>query len=132
MRGILGAHPKIPPEALYLETRSIPIRFVVASRRILYLHTILQKSRNEMIQKIFEAQKIKPSPGDFIELVNNDLEMIGLKITEEEMRKISKQKFKKIVKTNVMNAAFIYLKDLQQTHSKMKNVHYDKFKSPNI
>ena len=80
-----------------------------------------------MIQKIFEAQKIKPSPGDFIELVNNDLEMIGLKITEEEMRKISKQKFKKIVKTNVMNAAFIYLKDLQQTHSKMKNVHYEKF-----
>ena len=80
-----------------------------------------------MIQKIFEAQKIKPSPGDFIELVKNDMEMIGLKTTEEEMRNISKQKFKKIVKTNVMNAAFIYLKDLQQTHSKMKSVHYEKF-----
>ena len=98
LRGILGAHPKIPLEALYLETRSIPIRFVVASRRILYLHTILQKDRNEMIQKIFEAQKIKPSPGDFIELVKNDLETIGLKITEEDIRKISKHKFKKIVK----------------------------------
>ena len=96
LRGLLGAHPKIPLEALYLETRSIPIRFVVASRRILYLHTILQKSRNEMIQKIFEAQKIKPSPGDFIELVKNDMEMIGLKTTEEEMRNISKQKFKKM------------------------------------
>ena len=43
LRGILGAHPKIPLEALYLETRSIPIRFIVASRRILYLHTILNK-----------------------------------------------------------------------------------------
>ena len=80
-----------------------------------------------MIQKIFEAQKIKPSPGDFIELVKNDMEMIGLKTTEEEMRNISKQKFKKLVKTNVMNAAFIYLKDLQQTHSKMKSVLYEKF-----
>ena len=44
-----------------------------------------------MIQKIFEAQKIKPLQGDFTELVKNDLEIIGLKITEEEMRIISKQ-----------------------------------------
>ena len=35
LRGILGAHPKIPLEALYLETKSLPIRFIVASRRIL-------------------------------------------------------------------------------------------------
>ena len=80
-----------------------------------------------MILKIFEAQKIKPSSGDFIELVKNDLETIGLKITEEDIRKISKHKFKKIVKKNVMNAAFVYLKGLQLTHSKMKNVHYEKF-----
>ena len=127
LRGILGAHPKIPLEALYLETRSIPIRFVVASRRILYLHTILQKDRNEMILKIFEAQKMKPSPGDFIDLVKNDFETIGWKITEEEIRNLSKQNFKKIVKSKISNAAFIYLKDMKKTHSKMNNVHYDKF-----
>ena len=40
LRRILGAHPKIPIEALYLETKSIPIRYIIASRRIMYLHAI--------------------------------------------------------------------------------------------
>ena len=78
LRGILGGHPKIPLEALYLETKSIPIRFIVASRRILYLHNILQKDKNEILSKIYKAKKMKPSPGDFVNLVKNDLENIGL------------------------------------------------------
>ena len=31
LRGVLSAHPKIPIEALYLETKSVPIRFILAS-----------------------------------------------------------------------------------------------------
>ena len=127
LRGILGAHPKIPLEALYLETRSIPIRFIVASRRILYLHAILQRDRNEMIAKIYEAQKLKPSPGDFINLVKTDFETIGLEMNEQEIRQISKQKFKKIIKSKITNAAFTYLKSLQSNHSKMKNLRYERF-----
>ena len=120
LRGILGAHPKIPLEALYLETRSIPIRFIVAS-------TILQRDKNEMIAKIYEAQKIKPSPGDFINLVKNDFDIIGLEMNEQEIRQISKQQFKKIIKSKIMNAAFTYLKALQMNHSKMKNLRYERF-----
>ena len=81
----MGAHPKTPLEALYLETKSVPIRFIVASRRIMYLHNILQKEKNEMILKIYKAQKMKPSKGDFIYLVKNDLETIGLNITDEDI-----------------------------------------------
>ena len=127
LRGILGAHPKIPLEALYLETKSIPIRFIIASRRILYLHTILQKDENEILSKIYKAQKMKPSPGDFVNLVKNDCENIGLNMTEDEIRKIPKQRFKRIVKLKINNAAFSFLKSLMQTHSKMKNLQYEKF-----
>ena len=38
LRGILNAHSKIPLEALFLESSSIPIRFIVSSRRMMYLH----------------------------------------------------------------------------------------------
>ena len=119
LRGILGAHPKIPLEALYLETKSIPIRFIISSRRILYLHNILQKDKDEMISKIYAAQKEKPSKGDFVNLVKNDLENIGLEISEHEMIQIPKQNLKK---DKVLNASFIYLKSLQRNHSKMKNM----------
>ena len=43
LRGLLKAHSKIPLEALYLETGCIPVRFIIKSRRLSYLHTILQK-----------------------------------------------------------------------------------------
>ena len=41
---------------------------------------------------------------------------------------MTKEKFKRIVKTKVQNAAFQYPKQLKNSHSKMKNLNYDEFK----
>ena len=35
LRGLLSAHSKTPLEALYLETNSVPFRFILKSRRIM-------------------------------------------------------------------------------------------------
>ena len=37
LRGLLMAHAKIPLEALFLESSSIPIRFIVSSRRLMFI-----------------------------------------------------------------------------------------------
>ena len=52
LRGLLKAHSKIPLEALYLETGSIPIRFIIKSRRLSYLHTILQRESEELVKSV--------------------------------------------------------------------------------
>ena len=41
MRKILGAHSKIPIEMLFLETGTLPIEFILISRRVNYLHNKL-------------------------------------------------------------------------------------------
>ena len=41
LRGLLGAHAKVPIEALFLETGTIPLKSVLKSRRLCYLKTIL-------------------------------------------------------------------------------------------
>ena len=71
LRGILNSHAKIPLEALYLETGALPIRFIIASRRLMYLHNILQRDSKELVRKIYNAQKADTSPGDFVELIND-------------------------------------------------------------
>ena len=81
-RGLLAAHTKTPLEALYLETGSLPLRYIVKSRRIMYLHNILKKNENELIRKIYETQKQNPTPGDFSELVRNDITEIGLNMSD--------------------------------------------------
>ena len=57
LRKILGAHSKVPLEFLYLETSAIPVDFVLASRRLNFLHTVLSRSDNEMTKRIYIAQK---------------------------------------------------------------------------
>ena len=126
-RKILSAHPKIPLEALFLETMSIPIRYVLASRRILYLHAILQRDKNEMIRKVYDAQKNNPSPGDFTELVRKDCESIKLLLSDQEISKLPRERFRNIVRMKISNASFAYLQKMQQGHSKMQNLKYEKF-----
>ena len=126
LRQLLSAHSKTPLEALHLETNSVPLRYILKSRRLMYLHTILQREPTEMIRKIYEAQKTDPSPGDFCLLVSDDLAEIGLDTTERDIAIMSKTKFHTIIKTKVRSAALEYLKKLQQKHSKMDGLKYSK------
>ena len=117
----------LPVEALFLESKSIPIRYILASRRILYLHAMLQKEESEMVRRIYEAQKSDPSLGDFFELVRQDCQNIRLNMSDQEISKIPKQRFKNIVKAKISNATFLHLQKKQIGHSKMKKLNYEKF-----
>ena len=127
LRGLLSAQAKTPIEALYLETNSLPIRFILKIRRIMYLQNILRKDETEMIRKIYETQKINPSPGDFYKIVTKDMTDVGLMLSENEISRMSKDRFKNIVKTKVRSSAFQYLLGLKQTHSKMSGITYRKY-----
>ena len=97
LRGILNADSKIPLEPLFLESSSIPIRFIVSSRRMMYLHHILQRGEEELIRKVYQAQKVDTDPGDFFELISEDKIMLGIHLSDTELGMMKKEKFKKIV-----------------------------------
>ena len=59
IRGILGAHKGTPKAFLHLETGTIPLRWVIAQRRINYLKHILSRTEDELIKKVLRAQKEK-------------------------------------------------------------------------
>ena len=80
-----------------------------------------------MVRKVFEAQKEATSPGDFCELVAEDKESIGLNMSDHEIKTMSKEKFRNIVRNKTRLAAFPYLKTIQQGHSKMDGLEYTKF-----
>ena len=76
LRALVKGHAKTPLEFLYLETGSIPIRFIIASRRLMYHQTILQRTENELTKRIYTAQLNDPTPGDFVELLSEDFRLI--------------------------------------------------------
>ena len=128
LRGLVSAHSKVAKEALYLETGTIPIRFIWAARRIIYLQNILKRDTKELIRKVYEAQKLDPKQGDFVQLVKNDLKLANITITEEEIQNMDKIQFQTLVKSEIKNAAFSHLLELQQSHSKYRDVKHTTLK----
>ena len=58
LRSLVKAHSKTPPEFLYLEAGAV--RFIISSRRLNYLQTILKRGDSELTKKIYQAQKKIP------------------------------------------------------------------------
>ena len=82
LKRILESHSKTPKEALYLETGLLPIRYVAMKRRLMYLHNILIKPENELIKKVYEAQKLLPTKGDCYKQVMEDKNKLGLDLSD--------------------------------------------------
>ena len=124
LRKLLKSHCKTPKEFLYLETGALPLRWIVAQRRILFLKHITEKHDDELLKKVFLAQKENPTQGDFWSLVKED--MADLKVSYEEVTSpgLSKTQLKLRIKKNAINAAFNNLKEVQLTHKKVKHIQY--------
>lgn len=126
LRRILNAHLKTPIEALYLELGSTPLRYIIKSRRINYLHYLTKLKKDELLSRFFQAQMKSPVQGDWINTVVEDLKHVNLNLTIKDIPLKSKLKFKKEVKVKIVNTAFNYLKQKSQVHSKMDNLRYKK------
>ena len=85
LKYIINAHSKVQNEFLYLETAAIPIRASIASRRMMYLQNILKRPSTEMINKVYEAQKLTSVNGDWVELGKNYSETCNIEMNEEKI-----------------------------------------------
>jgi hypothetical protein len=99
LRGLLNAHAKVPLEALHLETGTIPVRYILKSRRLCYLYNILKKDSEELVKEVYEAQKVSPDEGDFYKLVEADAKDVDLQLTETEISSMKEEAYKTKVKS---------------------------------
>ena len=60
LRFLLNSHAKVPLETLCLESGAIPMRFIVSSRRLNFLQTILKREEEELTRRVFMAQMEDP------------------------------------------------------------------------
>ena len=67
LRHITGAYAKVKSEFLYLESGAIPLKQLVSQR--MYLHNILIKPPNELVRRVYEAQKMNSVKGDWTDLI---------------------------------------------------------------
>ena len=114
MRKLVGAHCKTSNAFLHLETGTLPFRFVIANRRLVYYYNILSKPENELIFRVFKAQTINQTKGEWFQSIKKDFELIKDDINnyDETTIKDMKQKtYKLFIKKKIRHAAFEHLEN---------------------
>ena len=109
MRRVFDCPISTPTESYYLETSTIPVRFVLVGRRLMYLWTLLQKSGKELARNVFETQKRFPVKNDWVLQINEDLSLCNIELSDEEIGCMKNEKFSEIVKTSIRQLSEEYL-----------------------
>ena len=124
LRRILECPESTPKEMLYLELACMPIRFILMSRRILFLQTILQESDSSLISRFYQVQLKNPSKGDWCQSVLKSLADLNLNLTFNQFKLMKKEELQKIVKTACEKSALKYLNQVKSKHTKVMHIEH--------
>ena len=101
-----GTNSKTVRDAYYLETGKLKIRHAIAKRRMLYLHTVLNRGEQDLVKKVYLAQKLVPARHDWANLVKKDKEIYEVDLSDDEIAEMSKNKYKKYIEVQVNKRSF--------------------------
>ena len=123
MRNFFEIEAGTPIEAFYIETATLPLKYTLMARQLMYYHTLLKKGESELVKRVFLAQTQFPTKKDWYSEVKDTLTLCGIILTEDEISKCSVYKFKNLVNCKVKQRASDDLTKLQMKHSKTKYLH---------
>ena len=129
LRKYLQTPISTPIAALFLETGCIPIRFIIKVRRIMFLHHILTREAGALINRVFWAQVETPAPGDWCQVVTEDLKDLGM--THLNFISISQMKsaaLKSLLEKQVERTAHKYLEEEKEKSSKLRSWSFPELK----
>ena len=126
LRRILGAPDSTCIESLYLELGLIPLHIILMSRRISYLHYLVNLDPEEMLFKVFEAQWKYPIKDDWTLKVKANLKEFGLSTDLDQLKSKSSQSFKRNLKIVTKKYTLDFLLKKKSSHKKMDDLQYTK------
>ena len=87
IRKFLNAPFATPRIILYLELGVMPLRYIIKSRRLNYLHYILNEDTNSMIYQFLQIQLQNPTKKDWGSEIRKDIQELNLGVEIEEIKK---------------------------------------------
>ena len=94
----------------------------------MFLHYILREDQESLISKFFQAQLANPVKNDWTVTCLENLKELGIEKNLDEIRSMSKQKFKTVVKEKISQKAFTFLLEEKSKLSKVKDLQYERLK----
>ena len=129
LRRFLEAGKCCPKEILYLETGTFPLRFTIITRRLMFFHYLLNEESESLVSRFLKTQIKNPSKNDWIVSVENDLKLLEIYLSHEDIQALSKQQFKSFVQDKIEEKALKYLNDLKRSHSKVSHIQHTRLEA---
>ena len=126
---IVECSRNVQRELLYLEFGIIPIAYLIKIRKQMFLHHILHQNEDSLLFRFFMAQLRNPTQGDWATSVIEDIDELELGLQLDDIKNMTKNSFRKIVKEKVEQKALEYLVNMKESHisenAKGKLLKYD-------
>ena len=119
LRKILECPVTTPKEMLYLELACLPVKFIIMGRSTMFLQYLLKQESDSLLHTFFKAQLDNPTKKDWCQSAKDTLEELGLKITLSQMKLMTEEDLKEIVKKACETKALEYLNKKKESHSKV-------------
>ena len=97
LRSLVDGHSKVPLEFLHLEMGTVPLQFIHKGRRLNFHQYLLQKDSDELVRKIYTTQLNDSKPGDFCNLVSQDMNELGIHMNEDHIEHTTIKVYKDLV-----------------------------------
>lgn len=93
------------------------------------MYYVLNCNKNDLVSQVLWAQIQKPAKHDWCNVVEEDLEQVGLgHLTIEDFETFGKHKMKALVKKAIRETSYKYLLEQKKTLSKLKKLEYPELK----
>ena len=98
--------------------------FIDGAQDHVSLEHFAKKTDDELVTKVYNAQKLLPVKDDWIFTIKEDLEFLDIPFDKENIRRTKKETFKKLVNSKIREASHSSL--LQDKKGKLENLssHY--------
>ena len=131
LRTILECPMSVPKEMLYLELGVTPIRYILMSRRLMFYQYITKQPAGSLIRRFYETQSSNPVKNDWSISVKSNLNTLKVRLSESEIRKMSKLVFRNHINKAIRQESFNYLQQLKSHHSKVLHIQYGRLEMQN-
>ena len=111
-----------------MELGVLKIRYIMMSRRVMYLQSILIRGDNDLVRQYLMAQRNHPTKGDFTVMVMDDMKRLGLFLQDTEITAMGKVNLKKLIKNKLKQMALDDHNNNVRKLNKIKNIPYKDLK----
>ena len=119
-RKLFKSGASTPIESFYLSTNTMPLRFIIIGRRLMFYWSILQKSESELVRRFLTAQELNPVKNDLCLQFKDDMKTCNITLNSYEISTMKKSKFKKVIYSQLREVSREYLLSLKRKHTKLQ------------